>query len=61
MLNELRYSWGGLVDCISEGNWLPLEKFRWYFPLMLPLYNAFKVAFKFSRFVYSYITSKKVL
>ncbi len=30
-----------LYECMSEGNWLSLEKFRCYFLFILPLYNAY--------------------
>ncbi len=33
----------GVYECMSEGNLLSLEMFRWYFYFVLPLYNAYYI------------------
>ncbi len=35
---KYKYWYWGLYECISEGNWLSSEKFRWHFIFLLPMY-----------------------
>ncbi len=42
-LEETQVIWyRNVYECISEGNWLSQNKFKWYFLLILSLYNAYK-------------------
>ncbi len=42
-LEETQVIWyRNLYECISEGNWLSQNKFKWYFLFILSVYNAYK-------------------